>query len=214
MSHFLEGKHFMDEEKRARIGKAIADHDRRVAKLLDLVRHDPQALPDFFEHVTDEYQLKQFDGEGNEVDTHLSPERILSAQAWAYLASDNRFTGREHVIFKTALPRELKLAADSSASGLSSVVLLCRMIWLEAKVSVFHPAIEEIWGDIIPCLDAATQDAGERVLLSPGKPRNAWFAFAKSFFPMVKASTGLDPESFRLRLEIAQRRGKWFVFEE
>ncbi len=199
----------ISEERKARIDKATSDHQRRVSVLLDAIQANPNSLPEFFSYVSDEYQLKEFDSQGVEIDAHLSNDSVLRAQAWAYLASDKRFTGREHVIFKTSFPRELKLTPSPAGP-----ILLSRMIWFEATVTVFHPAIEEIWEFAVTALDKATIEAGERVLLSPGKPRNAWKAFTQAFFPEVLKTESLSAKDFRLRLIIEKRRGKWFIFEE
>lgn len=195
--------------KAALINQLIADHRKRIAVTLQAVRDAGTTLPEFFEHVSDEFELKEYDDQGEEIDTHLDPDKILEAQVGSYLASQGRFTSRRFTLVKTNLPRELKLAGDGP-----DYVLTCRMVWMEAWVEAMHPAIDEIWDDVAACLRSATEAAGGRALLSPGKPVEAWRTFCKAFYPCMVEKTDCSARDFRLRLHIEQNKGPWFVFEE
>ena len=154
--------------KAAIINQLIADHRKRIAVTLQAVRDAGTTLPEFFEHVSDEFELKEYDDQGEEIDTHLDPDKILEAQVGSYLASHGRFTSRRFTLVKTNLPRELKLAGDGP-----DYVLTCRMVWMEAWVEAMHPAIDEIWDDVAACLRSATEAAGGGAVLRPGTPGEA-----------------------------------------
>ncbi len=196
-------------EKGALIDQLIADHRKRIAVTLQAVREAGTTLPEFIESVSDEFALKEYDDQGDEIDTHLDPEKILEAQVGFYLASRGRFTSRRFTLVKTNLPRELKLVGDGP-----DYVLKCRMLWMEAWAEAMHPAIDEIWDDVAVCLKSAVEAAGGRALLSPGKPVEAWRTFCKAFYPSMVEKTGCAARDFRLRLHIEQNKGPWFVFEE
>lgn len=195
--------------KRKLINAMIAEHEKRIQVLAETVREKGDLIPEILEHVSDEFVLKEYDDAGEEINTHLAPDTILEAQIRSYLAADGRFSARKYTLVKTSLPRELKIAGRYP-----DYVLKCRMIWMEAWVEALHPAMEEIWDEVAACLKSATGAAGDRALLSPGKPVNAWRKFCKAFYPCFVNKTGCSARDMRLRLHIERKTGPWFVFEE
>ena len=191
------------------IDDQIADQKRREEAFQSAIKSHPELMAELSEHVSDEFALKEYDNNGDEISPNLGPSEILAAQVRSYLTANSRFTSRTFTLAKTSLPRELRITGTGD-----DPLLQCRMIWMEASVDVTHPAIEEIWDDVAVCLKHATSAVGGKTLLSPGKPSHAWRKFCKAFYPQIVEATGRNAGEFRLRLNIRQDRGSWFAFQE